>query len=196
MLVLVDHRDSFVYNLVHGFGELGAETVVRRSDTVDVDELAALAPRGIVLSSGSGRPEEAGRSLDIVRWFAGRVPILGVGFGLLCIAAAFGARIVASDPPVHGRACPVVHFGSPLYRDMPSPFHATCYHSLTVDQDSIGPDLEVTATTERGEVAGLRHRDYDVEGVHFHPESILTERGYVMLANFLQRTGVRTKIGL
>lgn len=195
MLALIDNRDSFTYNLVQGFGQLGAQVMVYRSDEVDIADLESARPTGIVISSGPGRPAGAGRSLDIVRHFAGKVPIFGVGLGHLCIAEAFGARVVPADPPLHGRAGQVFHRGSPLYQDVPMPFQATCYYSLTVDPASLGPDLQVTATTETGVIVGIRHKVYDVDGVHFHPESILTKWGHVILANFLQRTGAEVAGG-
>lgn len=193
MLVLIDNRDSFTYNLVQGFGVLGARMAVYRSDAVEMEELESVGPSGIVISPGPGRPQQAGAAQAIVRRFAGKVPIFGVGLGYLCIAEAFGARVVTAEQPLHGRACRVVHRSSPLYQGVPSPFTATCYYSLVVDPESVGSELEVTAVTEKGEILGVRHKEYDVEGVHFHPESILTEWGPVILANFLRRTGVEPR---
>lgn len=189
MLVLIDNYDSFTYNLVQAFGELGARMTVFRNDEIEPPALEELAPSGIVISPGPGTPDEAGISKDVVRRFAGRVPILGVCLGHQCIAEVFGSRVVQAGRILHGKTSPVHHDGSSLFHGVPSPFTATRYHSLVVDPSALSPDLTVTAWTAEGEIMGIRHRAYDVEGVQFHPESILTTYGPVLLANFLRRTG-------
>lgn len=190
MLVLIDNYDSFTFNLVQFFGELGATMAVHRNDRVGVADVEAANPRGIVISPGPCTPNEAGVSIDVVRHFAGKVPILGVCLGHQCIAQHFGAQVVRAGRLMHGKTSPVYHDNSRLYAGVPSPFIATRYHSLLVDPATVGPDLIVTAQTEEGEIMGLRHAQYDVEGVQFHPESILTGWGMVLLANFMRRAGM------
>lgn len=184
-IVVIDNYDSFVYNLVQELGELGAEPAVFRNDAIDVAGIEALAPHGVVISPGPGRPEGAGISLAVVSALAGRIPILGVCLGHQCIGQAFGARVVHAAQLMHGKTSEVHHRGTGIFSGLPNPFVATRYHSLVVEPASVPPDLEITATTADGVIMGLRHRSLPVEGVQFHPESILTPSGPSMLANFL-----------
>ncbi len=186
-VVLIDNYDSFTYNLMQYFGELGADVVVRRNDAVDTDGIAALAPTHIVISPGPKTPHEAGVSMAAVKAFAGKVPVLGVCLGHQAIGEAFGARVVRGAEPVHGKTSAIVHDSRGVFTAIGNPMTATRYHSLVVDPASIdAARLEVTAHCDGDVVMGLRHRDVPVEGVQFHPESILTERGHTMLANFLR----------
>jgi anthranilate synthase component 2 len=183
-VLVVDNYDSFVYNLVQEMGELGAEPVVRRNDAVTVEEAAAMSPDGIVISPGPGRPEDAGVSMEIIRQLAGRVPILGVCLGHQCIGAVYGAAVVHAPEIMHGKASDIHHRGEGVLAGLPTPFAATRYHSLVIDE--LPDELEVTASTADGVVMGVRHRTLPVEGVQFHPESILTKEGPRLLGNFLQ----------
>ena len=186
-VLVVDNYDSFVYNLVQYLGELGADPIVRRHDAVSLDEAAELAPDAMLVSPGPGRPEEAGVSVEIIRWAAGRIPVLGVCLGHQCIGAAWGARVERAPQVMHGKTSQIHHDGTGLFSGLSSPLEATRYHSLIVEESSLPEELEVVATSDDGLVMGLRHRDLDVEGVQFHPESILTEDGRVLLSNFLAR---------
>jgi len=188
-VVVIDNYDSFVYNLVQYLGELGADPVVHRNDELTVDDLEALEPDAVVISPGPGRPSDAGISNAVIERLAGRTPILGVCLGHQCIGEVFGGKVVRAAQVVHGKTSMVHHQGQGLLGGLPQPFEATRYHSLVVDAGSVPPDLEVTATTDDGTVMALRHRRYDVEGVQFHPESILTTAGRQLMANFLARTG-------
>ncbi len=183
--MLVDNYDSFVYNLVQELGELGAEPVVHRNDAIDVAGIRSEHPDGIVISPGPGRPEDSGISLAVVEHLSGEIPILGVCLGHQCIGHAFGARIVQAPVIMHGKTSMVSHDGRGLFSGLPDPFVATRYHSLVVDPASVPAELEVTATTSDGVIMGLRHRELAVEGVHFHPESVLTDSGPRLLQNFL-----------
>jgi anthranilate synthase/aminodeoxychorismate synthase-like glutamine amidotransferase len=185
-VLLIDNYDSFVYNLVQELGELGAEPLVQRNDAVGLEEIEACHPDGIVISPGPGRPDSAGISLAVVGHFAGRVPILGVCLGHQCIGQHFGGRIVPAPTLMHGKTSQIHHDGQALFSGLPNPFVATRYHSLVVDPNSIPQVLEVSATTDDGVVMGLRHRSLPVEGVQFHPESVLTDSGLLMLQNFLR----------
>ncbi|MBL8385948.1 MAG: aminodeoxychorismate/anthranilate synthase component II [Burkholderiales bacterium] len=187
MILMIDNYDSFTYNLVQYLGELGAEVKVVRNDEVTVAEIAALAPAKIVISPGPCSPNEAGVSLAAITAFAGRIPMLGVCLGHQAIGQAFGGKVVHARELMHGKTLPVSHTGTGVFAGLPSPFIATRYHSLAVERASLPAALEVTAWTEDGEIMGLRHRELDVEGVQFHPESILTEHGHRMLGNFLER---------
>ena len=186
-VLVVDNYDSFVYNLVQYLGELGADPIVRRHDAVTLDEAAELAPDAVLVSPGPGRPEDAGVSVEMIRWAAGRIPVLGVCLGHQCIGAAWGARVERAPQVMHGKTSQIHHDGTGLFSGLSSPLEATRYHSLIVEESSLPDELEVVATSDDGLVMGLRHRDLDVEGVQFHPESILTEDGHGLLSNFLAR---------
>jgi anthranilate synthase component II len=188
-LLLVDNYDSFTFNLVQYLGELGAEVDVFRNDQIDVAGIRARRPDGLVLSPGPCTPNEAGVTLAAVRELSGAVPILGVCLGHQAIGQAFGGRVVRNARIVHGKASPVRHRGTGLYQGLPSPFPAGRYHSLVVERRSLPAPLRVTSWTDEGEIMGLRHRRLDVEGVQFHPESILTEGGKRLLGNWLARLG-------
>ena len=186
-VLVIDNYDSFVYNLVQYLGELGAEPIVHRHDAITTDEAAALEPDAVLVSPGPGRPEDAGVSTSIIRWAAGRIPVLGVCLGHQCIGAAWGGNVIRAPEVMHGKTSRIHHEGAGVFAGLPSPFEATRYHSLLVERSSLPGEFEVTASTEDGLIMGLRHRDLDVEGVQFHPESILTASGHDLLANFLAR---------
>ena len=189
-MVVIDNYDSFVYNLVQYLGELGAEPVVHRHDQVTLDELRALSPDAVLVSPGPGRPEDAGISTDAIREFgADGVPVLGVCLGLQCIGALYGGDVVRAPAVMHGKTSEIRHDGEGVFAGLPNPITATRYHSLVVARDSVPAALVVSAESEDGLVMGLRHRDLPVEGVQFHPESILTESGHALLRNFLDRAG-------
>ncbi|HLU12516.1 MAG TPA: aminodeoxychorismate/anthranilate synthase component II [Arenimonas sp.] len=190
MLLMIDNYDSFTYNLVQYFGELGEEVRVVRNDAMDVAGIAALEPSRIVISPGPCTPNEAGVSLAVLQELAGRVPILGVCLGHQAIGQAFGGKVVRARTIMHGKTSPIRHRGQGVFAGLPDPFEATRYHSLVVERDSLPDCLEITAWTEHAdgsidEIMGLRHRELPVEGVQFHPESILTQHGHAMLRNFL-----------
>jgi anthranilate synthase component 2 len=187
MILVIDNYDSFTYNLVQYLGELGADVKVVRNDEVTVDEVAALRPDRIVISPGPCSPDEAGISLGVIARLGSRVPMLGVCLGHQAIGQAYGGRVVHAKTLMHGKTSPIRHSGCGVFRGLPSPFTATRYHSLAVDRQSLPDALEVTAWTEDGEIMGLAHREFRVEGVQFHPESILTEHGHALLASFLER---------
>lgn len=187
MILVVDNYDSFTYNLVQYLAQAGAVVRVERNDAIGVEAIAELEPEGILLSPGPGAPDRAGISLAIVERLAGRIPIFGVCLGHQTIAQVYGGRIVRAARPMHGRTSPIHHRGEGVFHGLPSPFTATRYHSLIVERESLPGALEVTAWTEEGEIMGLRHRELDVEGVQFHPESFLTEHGHALLGNFLAR---------
>ncbi|MDR2878086.1 MAG: aminodeoxychorismate/anthranilate synthase component II [Chromatiales bacterium] len=191
MLLMIDNYDSFTYNLVQYFGELGAQVKVLRNDQVDVATVERMAPSRIVISPGPGTPSDAGISIELIRRMAGRVPILGVCLGHQSIGQVFGGSITHARVLMHGKTSPIHHHGEGVFRGLPSPFEATRYHSLVIAPDSMPACLEVTAWTvdENGavdEIMGVRHRELAVEGVQFHPESILTECGHRLLQNFLE----------
>jgi anthranilate synthase/aminodeoxychorismate synthase-like glutamine amidotransferase len=190
-LLMIDNYDSFTYNLVQYLGELGAAVDVRRNDAIAVDEVAALAPDGIVVSPGPCTPRQAGVSVPVIERYAGRIPILGVCLGHQAIGAAFGGDIVRAPRIMHGKTSPIRHDGRGLFAGLPDPFDATRYHSLVIDPATIPADLEVCAWTAEQEIMGVRHRKLFVEGVQFHPESILTLAGKQLLANFLGRLPAR-----
>ena len=189
MLLMIDNYDSFTFNIVQYFGELGADVRVVRNDEIDVDGIAAVAPEQLVISPGPCTPAEAGVSVDAIKAFAGRIPILGVCLGHQSIGQAFGGKVVHARAVMHGKTSPIHHRSVGVFSDLPNPFEATRYHSLVVERESLPDCLEVTAWTERDgaedEIMGVRHRQLDVQGVQFHPESILTEHGHRMLKNFL-----------
>ena len=184
-VLVVDNYDSFVYNLVQYLGELGAEPVVHRNDALTVDDALALGAAGILLSPGPGRPEDAGILCDLVRAAAGRVPLLGVCLGHQAIGHVFGGRVVAAPGLMHGKTSLVHHDGTGVFAGLPDPFEATRYHSLVVEASTMPTELEVVARTDDGVVMGVRHRELQVHGVQFHPESILTTGGHDLLRNFL-----------
>ena len=188
-LLMIDNYDSFTYNLVQYLGELGADVDVRRNDAITLDELAALRPDAVVISPGPCTPREAGVSVPLIERFAGAIPILGVCLGHQAIGAAFGAAIVRGGRIMHGKTSPIHHDGRGVYRGLPDPFEATRYHSLVIDPATLPATLERAAWTDDGEIMGVRHRTLFVEGVQFHPESILTVEGKRLLANFLARVG-------
>jgi anthranilate synthase/aminodeoxychorismate synthase-like glutamine amidotransferase len=185
-VVVVDNYDSFTYNLVQYLETLGARCDVRLNDRTTAEAVAGANPDGIVLSPGPGTPDDAGVTLDVISHLAGRVPMLGVCLGHQSIGQAFGGRIVRAGRLMHGKTSPILHDGRTVFRGLPSPFPATRYHSLVVDQASLPDCLEVTATTPEGELMGIRHRTLPVEGVQFHPESILTEHGTALIRNWLE----------
>ena len=189
MLVIIDNYDSFTYNLVHYLGELGAECRVFRNDAIAVDEVIALAPRGIVLSPGPGYPDSAGICLDLVKKAAGAIPLLGVCLGHQAIGQAFGGRIVRAPKLMHGKLSAIRHDGQGLFEGLPQDFAATRYHSLAVERDSLPETLEVNAETDPDVIMGLAHREWPIFGVQFHPESIASEHGHALLANFLRVAG-------
>ena len=192
MVLMIDNYDSFTYNLVQYLGELGAEVETHRNDQITVAEVAAKRPSHIVLSPGPCTPNEAGICLELIDKLAGQVPILGVCLGHQCIGQAFGGRVVRAREVMHGKTSPIHHRGEGVFRALPSPFTATRYHSLIVEDGGLPDCLDVTAWTgeadgRRDEIMGLRHRELAVEGVQFHPESILTEHGHALLRNFIGR---------
>ncbi len=186
MLLMIDNYDSFTYNLVQYFGELGEEVQVYRNDKIMVDEIKALRPQRLVISPGPCTPKEAGISVSAIRQFAGRIPVLGVCLGHQSLAVAFGGEVIRADRLMHGKTSMIHHDGKTIFRDLPNPFEATRYHSLLVNRAKVPDCLEVSAETVEGEIMGLRHRTLGVEGVQFHPESILTAAGKDLLRNFLK----------
>ncbi|HEX7623906.1 MAG TPA: aminodeoxychorismate/anthranilate synthase component II [Anaeromyxobacteraceae bacterium] len=190
-LLLVDNYDSFTFNLVQYLGELGAAVEVYRNDQIDVAGIRARRPDGVVLSPGPCTPDEAGVTLPVIRALGGELPILGVCLGHQAIGQAYGGRVVRNARIVHGKASPVRHRGRGLFAGLPSPFAAGRYHSLVVERATLPRDLTITAWTDEGEIMGLRHRRLPVEGVQFHPESILTDGGKRLLANWLARLGAK-----
>jgi anthranilate synthase/aminodeoxychorismate synthase-like glutamine amidotransferase len=186
-VLLIDNYDSFTYNLVQYLGELGAEVTVRRNDQVTLDEIDSQRPDGVVISPGPGHPGEAGITLDLIDRFAGTLPIFGVCLGHQAIGQAFGGEVVRAKQVMHGKPSAVHHRAEGLYDGLAAPFTAARYHSLVIKPETLPACLEVTAWTEDGTIMGVRHREHDVEGVQFHPESILTEGGHRLLANFLAR---------
>jgi anthranilate synthase component II len=185
MLLLIDNYDSFSYNLAQYFGELGCEVVVRRNDEISLDEIAALAPEHVCISPGPCTPREAGISKDVILRFGTSIPILGVCLGHQCIAEAYGGKILRAPRIMHGKPSMIRHNGNELFCDLPLPFEAGRYHSLAVERSSMPSCLEITAETDNGEIMALRHRQFPVYGVQFHPESVLTRDGKKILARFL-----------
>ncbi len=185
MLLILDNYDSFTYNLVQYFGELGAEMKIFRNDALTVEDVKKLAPERICISPGPCTPNEAGISLELIRELGATTPILGVCLGHQSIGQIYGGDVVRADRLMHGKTSPIHHNGSSVFKGLPSPFEATRYHSLIVKRDTLPDCLEITAWTEEGEIMGLRHKEFPVHGVQFHPESILTEHGKQMLENFL-----------
>ncbi|WP_421709814.1 anthranilate synthase component II [Algihabitans sp.] len=189
MFLLIDNYDSFTYNLYHFLGDLGAEVEVHRNDALSAQEAVAMAPEGIILSPGPCDPDRAGICLDVIRLAAGKLPLLGVCLGHQSIGQAFGGRVVRGPEPMHGKTSPVRHENSDVFAGLPAPFTATRYHSLIVARDDLPESLQVTAETDDGVIMGLRHRELPIFGVQFHPESIVSEHGHTLLANFLRLSG-------
>ncbi len=187
MLLMIDNYDSFTYNLVQYFGELGEEVVVFRNDEITPGEVARLKPAHIVISPGPCTPTEAGVSVPLIEYSSGQIPILGVCLGHQSIGQAFGGKIVHARQLMHGKTSPIFHSDTGVFRGLPNPFTATRYHSLVIERQSLPDCLEITAWTEDGEIMGVRHKTLAVEGVQFHPESILSEHGHKLLGNFLER---------
>ena len=187
MILMIDNYDSFTWNLVQYFGELGAEVKVILNDEISVAQIAALKPAKIVISPGPCTPTEAGVSLAAIKAFAGKLPILGVCLGHQAIGQAFGGKVVHAKALMHGKTSPIEHTGLGVFAGLPAPFTATRYHSLAVERASLPAELEITAWTADGEIMGLKHRTLDIEGVQFHPEAILTEHGHRMLRTFLEK---------
>jgi anthranilate synthase/aminodeoxychorismate synthase-like glutamine amidotransferase len=184
MILIIDNYDSFVYNLVQYIGELGWEPVTYRNNKISLEEIEQLAPSHIVISPGPCTPLDAGISNDVVRHFSGKIPILGVCLGHQCIGYAYGG-VITRSPPMHGKTSLIYHDGKTIFSDLPTPFEAGRYHSLIIKPGTLPPCLEVSAWTSTGEIMGVRHKDHIVEGVQFHPESILTPTGHELLRNFL-----------
>ena len=185
MLLVIDNYDSFTYNLVQYFGELGAQISVKRNDEITLAEIEALKPERICISPGPCSPKEAGISNEVIRTFGPRLPLFGVCLGHQCIGDVFGGEVVRAGRLMHGKTSPILHDGKGVFRDLPSPFEATRYHSLLVRRESFPDCLEISAETAEGEIMGLRHRELPIHGVQFHPESILTLEGKKLLQNFL-----------
>lgn len=187
MILIIDNYDSFTYNLVQYIGEMGQEVVVHRNDEVTLDAIAALKPERIVISPGPCTPSEAGLSVPVVQRFAGEIPLLGVCLGHQSIGQAFGGEIIRNWRVLHGKTSPIHHIDRGVFRGLPDPFPATRYHSLVIRRESLPSCLEITAETEEGEIMGVRHREFPIEGVQFHPESVMTPDGKQLLRNFLEQ---------
>jgi anthranilate synthase/aminodeoxychorismate synthase-like glutamine amidotransferase len=190
MVLVIDNYDSFTYNLVQMLESMGQEVDVHRNDRIDITGMEALKPAALVLSPGPCSPAEAGITVEAIQYFGGKIPVLGVCLGHQGIGAAYGGRVVRAGRLMHGKTSMIHHDRGSIYQGVPNPFEAVRYHSLLVERDSLPPCLEVTAWTEEGEIMGLRHREYMVEGVQFHPESILTREGPRLVKNFLQQGGI------
>ncbi|HZG16152.1 MAG TPA: aminodeoxychorismate/anthranilate synthase component II [Candidatus Bathyarchaeia archaeon] len=185
MIIMIDNYDSFTYNLVQYVGELGEELQVYRNDKISIPQIEQLAPDYLMISPGPCTPNEAGISMDVIRHFAGKIPILGVCLGHQSIGQVFGGQVIRAERLMHGKTSPVYHDGRTIFQDIPSPFTAARYHSLIVEESTLPDTLEITARTAEGEIMAVRHRQYAVEGVQFHPESIITQHGKLLLRNFL-----------
>ncbi len=185
MILVIDNYDSFTYNLVQYFGEMGVEIVVKRNDEITLDEIAALKPERIVISPGPKSPREAGISCAVMERFGPTVPMLGVCLGHQCIGEVYGGKVIRAARLMHGKTSPIRHHGTGVFAGLPNPFEATRYHSLIVERESLPEVLQITADTAEQEIMGLRHRDFPIHGVQFHPESILTQAGKAVLKNFL-----------
>ena len=188
-ILVIDNYDSFVYNLVQYIGELGADPVIVRNDEVTVEQAIEVKPQGVLLSPGPGRPEDAGILCAAITAFAGRVPVFGVCLGHQAIGHVYGGRVIRAPHLVHGKTSQITHDGTGVFENLHSPLTATRYHSLVVERENLPSLLEVTASTDDGLIMGMRHREFDVEGVQFHPESVLTQHGHDLVANFLRRCG-------
>lgn len=187
MILVIDNYDSFTYNLVQYLGELGEDVKVSRNDEITIQEIEALAPDHILISPGPCTPNEAGISLELLQHFKGVIPIFGVCLGHQAIGQAFGGNVIRAERLMHGKTSPIHHNGTSVFEGLESPFTATRYHSLIVERESLPDCLEITAETAEGEIMALRHKEYPIEGVQFHPESIITDHGHTMLRNFLKR---------
>ena len=187
MLLMIDNYDSFTYNIVQYFGELGEDVRTVRNDEISLEQIADLNPDRICVSPGPKSPKDAGVSVDVLREFAGKKPILGVCLGHQAIGEAFGGKIIRAKQVMHGKTSKIAHTGEGVFKGLPSPFTVISYHSLAIERASLPACLEVTAWTDDGEIMGVRHKEFDIEGVQFHPESILSEHGHAMLKNFLER---------
>jgi len=188
MILVIDNYDSFTYNLVQYLGEIGERVAVKRNDEIDLDGIAAMKPDHILISPGPCTPNEAGISLAVIDRFKGEIPILGVCLGHQAIGQAFGGEVVRAERLMHGKTSPIEHDGKTIFEGIPNPFTATRYHSLLVRRETLPEELEISAQTAEGEIMGLRHKRYAIEGVQFHPESIITEHGLTLLRNFIERT--------
>jgi anthranilate synthase component 2 len=187
MLLMIDNYDSFTYNIVQYFGELGEDVRVYRNDEITIEQIEALNPDRICISPGPKAPAQAGISVEVLKHFAGKKPILGVCLGHQAIGEAFGGKVIRAKQVMHGKTSVIAHTGVGVFKDIPSPFTVIRYHSLAIERASLPSCLEVTAWTDDGEIMGVRHRQFDIEGVQFHPESILSEYGHALLKNFLER---------
>jgi anthranilate synthase component 2 len=187
MLLMIDNYDSFTYNIVQYFGELGEDVRTVRNDQITLEQIADMNPDRICISPGPKSPKDAGVSVDVLKAFKGKLPILGVCLGHQAIGEAFGGRIIRAKQVMHGKTSKIAHTGEGVFKGLPSPFTVIRYHSLAIERASLPSCLEVTAWTDDGEIMGVRHKEFDIEGVQFHPESILSEHGHAMLKNFLER---------
>ena len=184
-VLVIDNYDSFVYNLVQYLGELNAEPIVKRNDAITIDEVEDISPHALLISPGPGHPQQAGISVDLIKWAAGKIPVLGICLGHQCIGEAWGGKIVHAPQVMHGKTSLISHNESGLFKNIESPFNATRYHSLMVDPESFPNELEITAKTDDGLIMGLKHKEFEIYGLQFHPESILTAYGYKLIENFL-----------
>ena len=184
-VLVIDNYDSFVYNLVQYLGELNAEPIVKRHDAITINEVEDISPHALLISPGPGNPKQAGISVDLIKWAAGKIPVLGICLGHQCIGEAWGGKIVHAPQVMHGKTSLISHNESGLFKDIESPFTATRYHSLMVDPESFPDELEITAKTDDGLIMGLKHKQFEIYGLQFHPESILTSFGHKLIENFL-----------
>ena len=184
-VLVIDNYDSFVYNLVQYLGELDAEPIVKRHDAITINEVQEMSPHALLISPGPGNPKQAGISVDLIKWAAGKIPVLGICLGHQCIGEAWGGKIVHAPQVMHGKTSLISHNASGLFKGIESPFNATRYHSLMVDPESFPEELEITAKTDDGLIMGVKHKEFEVHGLQFHPESILTSYGHKLIENFL-----------
>ncbi|NBI30835.1 aminodeoxychorismate/anthranilate synthase component II [Chengkuizengella marina] len=191
MILVIDNYDSFTYNLVQYLGEIGQEVIVHRNDEINISKIEQLQPDHILISPGPCTPNEAGISLSLIDHFKGKIPILGVCLGHQAIGQVFGGEVVRAEQLMHGKTSPIFHDGKTIFEGIPSPYTATRYHSLIVRRESLPDCLEISAETEAGEIMGLRHKKFNIEGVQFHPESIITDHGLQLLKNFISQTNVK-----